>query len=558
METWSHRLNFQQIGDRFKTPLYVFNPQQLKQNFLDYLTVVEKPSHIAYPVKANPSLEILCQLYRLGCSVECASMLEVNLAQSVGFMPERIIFNSPAAETQEAIELLQRGFTIIADSQELLLHLDEYCSSTPHGKLFVRVNPAIPIEYAHTETWQGATSHGSSTGKFGIPSESIVPLLKKLTIAVSGLHVHVGTQMDQTQSFVNIMDFLHDLMDEIHEHTHHRIRTIDLGGGLGIDFNEHDRYPTIRDLASALAPMKRPEITYLVEPGQSLVGNTMGLLTKIVALKDIRGKRWAIIDVGSDQLIKITLLNWYHQILTPDHSPLPSDGKDAIGGPLCFAGDTLLPTTNLDSVQTGDYLFVQHCGAYCYAVSSHFNGRSNPGMVKVTPADEVEICNSPESESLVPIYSTYQWQQAYPTWQTRKVIDLETAHSLNSNYLQHQTVSDRYDIVGMEQISENCFECQFAVSSEVSFVSIPFALRLIADATIVSVLYWVGKEHKDISVWGDELVLHCTQQIRSNRTLKCHIALSPVVAIDRRRMATAQFSLDDGKFAGSVRPVFRL
>jgi hypothetical protein len=71
-------------------------------------------------------------------------------------------------------------------------------------------------------------------------------------------------------------------------------------------------------------------------------------------------------------------------------------------------------------------------------------------------------------------------------------------------------------------------------------------------------MHCVGKEHKDISVWGDELILYCNQQIRSNRTVKCQIALSPFVKANRRCSAVAQFSLDGGKFSGSVRPMFRL
>lgn len=558
METWSNDLDFQSLGERFGTPLYIFNPQQLQQNFSDYLSVVEHPEHIAYPVKANPSLEVLRQLYKLGSSAECASMTEVNLAQSAGFPTQRIIFNSPAAKVEDTIELWQQGCTVIIDSIDILGKIDEVFSGSPRGKLLVRVNPIIPIEYAHQADWQSVTSHGSSTAKFGIPSESLIGLLKNLMVPVNGLHIHVGTQMDTVQSFVNITQFLHQLTDEIHTQTHHQIQILDLGGGLGIDFKDIDCYPSISDLATALAGVKRKEITYWVEPGQSLVGNTMGLLTQVVALKTIREKRWAIVDVGSDQLIKITLLNWYHQILKADRQPLPFSGNDAVGGPLCFSGDTLLPTTCLDNVQAGDYLLIQHCGAYCYAVSNNFNGRSYGGMVKLNADKTVELCNCSEPEQLNTIYSTYLWQQDYPKWEVAKSINLDIVNSLNSDYLQYQTADDRYEIISMTQSSENCFEYEFAVKSEVSFVSMPFALRLIADATIISVLYWVGKNRKDISVWGDRLVLNCPQQIRSNRVLKCHIALSPVVAVERRRIAIAQFSLDEGKFFGSVRPIFRL
>lgn len=558
METWSKELDLKQLGEQFGTPIYVFNPQQLEQNFLDYLHIVQQPANIAYPVKANPSFEVLRTLYHLGSSAECASMSEINLAQAAGFPPKRIIFNSPTANSADVLDLLRRGFTVIIDSAELLKDLDARYDGSMPVRLLVRINPHIPVEYASSEDWQSVTAHGSSTAKFGIASESLVSLLQAVKIPVCGLHVHVGTQMDNTQSFVTITHFLHSLLDQIHAETTHQIHILDLGGGLGIDFVNRDRYPKISDLTTAIAPLFRPEITYLMEPGQSLVGNTMGVLTKVVASKEIRGKRWAIADVGSDQLIKITLLNWHHQILKADHQPLDTAGPDAVGGPLCFSGDVLLPTTDLTGVRTGDYLFIQHCGAYCYAVSNRFNGRTYAGMIKLTPNNEWVVCNSPESEFLSSVYATYRWQQDSVTWPMPKMIDLETANRLNSDYLQHQSAHDHYDIVAMQKLSENQFEFEFQVSSEVSFVSMPFGLRLIADATIASVLHAVGKEHKDISVWGDELILHCAQQIRSNRTLNCRISLSPMVAEERRRIGLAEFSLDHGKFSGYVRPVFKV
>ncbi len=558
METWSKELDFKQLGEQFGTPIYVFNPQQLEQNFLDYLQIVQQPVNIAYPVKANPSFEVLRSLYRLGSSTECASITEINLAQAAGFPPERIIFNSPTANSADILDFLRRGFTVIVDSAEILSELDSLYDGLMPVRLFVRINPHIPVEYATSEDWQSVTAHGSSAAKFGIASESLVALLQTVKIPVCGLHVHVGTQMDNTQSFVNITHFLHGLLDQIQKETSHQICVLDLGGGLGIDFVDSDRYPKISDLAVAIVPLFRPEITYLMEPGQSLVGNTMGVLTKVMASKEIREKQWAIADVGSDQLIKITLLNWHHQILKADHQPLAMTGPDAVGGPLCFSGDVLLPTTDLTGVKTGDYLFIQHCGAYCYAVSNRFNGRTYAGMVKSTPTHEWVVCNSPESDFLSSVYATYRWQQDSVTWPMPKMIDLETANSLNSDYLQYQSAHDHYDIVAMQQLSENQFEFDFQVSSKVSFVSMPFGLRLIADATIASVLHAVGKEHKDISVWGDELILHCAQQIRSNRTLNCRISLSPMVAEDRRRIGLAEFSLDHGKFSGYVRPVFKV
>ena len=100
-------------------------------------------------------------------------------------------------------------------------------------------------------------------------------------------------------------------------------------------------------------------------------------------MKTVRGKRWAIADVGTDQLAKITLLDWRHQVRGPEGRPLPFGGEDSLGGPLCFSGDTLLPATDTSGLVAGDPILVEHTGAYCASLASTFNGRRAGGTVVV-------------------------------------------------------------------------------------------------------------------------------------------------------------------------------
>lgn len=561
MESWSSALNFREIGNTFGTPLYIFSKAQLVKNFHGYLAIVKDPANIAFPVKTNPSLSVLREIFRLGGSVDCAAMNEVKLAKLAGFEAKNIIFNTPSPDIEDVQKLLMQGCYVVIDASELLYQLDEiYCQTPFSGKILLRVNPHVPVEYMQKEEWQDLTAHAAKDSKFGIPSEVLQDVLEQVSIPVMGLHTHLGTQMDNTVNFVNVVRFMNELAATLSTQTHHTISCIDFGGGLGINLTGYQNYPSIQDLQNALQGELDANIRYIVEPGHSLVGKTMGMLSKVVAIKEMRGRKWAIVDVGTDQLNQITLIKWTHQILREDAVPLPFAGDDAVGGPLCFAGDTLLQNTSIETVKPGDFLFIQHCGAYCYAVSSEFNGRLYQGMVKIEEDGTAIRCNEAAPGFLSPTQFTYRWEEDAERYTAPKTLDLELVRRLQSEYLSNGAAKDTYEIVRVDRVSENSFDVQFDVRSSLGVVSMPLAIRLIGDAAIVSLLYLSKKEVKDVSVWGDWLSLQCPQSIDANRIITCTIAMSPISSrkTANDKVATARFSLEGDRFSGVTRLKFTL
>jgi len=184
------------------------------------------------------------------------------------------------------------------------------------------------------DSYQKHTAHGSLYSQFGLPSEDIIPFLTSTTLPFSGLHIHVGTQMDNVEIFQESLDILHELCDLIHAFTDHRIFDLNLGGGLGIQSHREESFPSISMLASALRSRLRPEYTYKMEPGNALFGDASVLLTQVITRKSTRGKGWAIVDLGTDQLLKVTLAGFAQEVLRPDGTALPQAGPDSIAGPL--------------------------------------------------------------------------------------------------------------------------------------------------------------------------------------------------------------------------------
>ncbi|HRD68506.1 MAG TPA: hypothetical protein PK657_00020 [Legionella sp.] len=397
MEQWSKNIDFAALGKQFGTPLYVFNPQQLKRNVAAYLKLVGEAARIAYPVKANPSLAVLQELNKLGCGADCASNAEVNLAQQAGITIDRIIYNTPCPDLDLALFLLKNKGKVVIDSLEFLYELaEEINSESFSGDVLIRINPAINLSAQQSTEAQKILAHGSSQAKFGIAAEDLL-LLKELPLKIRGLHMHAGSRINNLENFAVMIQYLHEIAQKL-QYKGQKIEIINIGGGLGIPYTEEDFFPDISALAERLSPLMHKHKIYMVEPGNSLIGNTMGLITKIRQLKQIRGKRWGIIDVGCDQLINQIALRTPHQILNQEHRPLSNNGSDSLGGPLCFAGDVILERTDLANLKKGDTVFIQHTGAYCFALSNHFNGRFYQGMVRLEEDNRITWAHCPEKE----------------------------------------------------------------------------------------------------------------------------------------------------------------
>lgn len=407
METWSQALDFSAIAQKYGTPFYIFNPLILAKNVTILTTFVDAAKNIFYPIKANSFMPVLKELAKLGTSFDCASEYEIKLVQNCGAPFQALIYNSPAPDIDLMRFLLEQGSNVVVDSLSIFERLTESLHLPFKGHIFLRVNPALKAPYKQEKSYQQLLAHASAHSKFGMPPSIVLQICQNTSIPISGLHVHVGSRMDNIDAFVKLIDYMHHLIDKIHQTTSQKIRFLNSGGGLGINLTSQDHYPSLEEYAQTLTRLKRPDLEYLIEPGNALVGKSMGLLVKVRELKKGTDKSWALIDVSADQLINLIALKTPHQILTQNKTPLPHFGRDSIAGPLCFAGDIVYPETNLEDVKQGDVLFIQHCGSYCYTLSNHFNGQLFSGMGVVEESGNVTLAHSPENPYLTTDYTTY-------------------------------------------------------------------------------------------------------------------------------------------------------
>lgn len=538
----------EQIGSTHGTPIYVLNRAKLSSNLQRYAKLTGL-SRIAYPVKANPSYEVLRTIAEHDGGADCASFLEVARAMYAGIKAERIFYNTPAPEYQHIERLVKMNVNLVADSENFMAFVADLPKATSQNlKLFIRVSSEIPMDYHKKNNWQNLTSHGSPNSKFGIPGEELPSLIRKYELPVKGLHFHVGTQMDNLDTFIDALEYLHHAVDEIEQVTKNEILHINLGGGLGIDMINSGDYPKITDYVSLLKNRFRSHINYWIEPGNSLVGDAISIVSRVVEVKSIRGKKWAIVDVGTDQLLTVSLLGWQRQVRTKN-GVLSASGKDSMGGPLCFSGDLLLKQTDLALVEKGDFVCIDNVGAYCFAVSSNFNGRMYHGMAVLKEDSTFSLVDRPYDDFYSSASACHIWERKVESFQS---LDVTRFSKLQSEYLSDTIKHDSYRIANAKQSAIGSFQFEIIAETKVPFISMPLAVRIAGDLGIACILKRAGKEVKDVPVWGEKVFLNASQLIDSNKPFECKITLSEICfnPLNEKETGIVAFDLADGKFVG--------
>jgi diaminopimelate decarboxylase len=548
--SWPKGINIAEILREFDSPAWIVNESQLCSNISAFAKFTGDTGRIYYPVKTNPSLSVLRILANAGVGADCSSISEIDMALYAGIRIENISYNTPAQDVKICRTLLLSGGTVVMDDIDAIEELQSAIENEAiSGKLVLRINLPESAGYLDYNENQELMAHGHASSKFGIPSEELDALLPRINLPISGLHVHVGTQMDNIENFKFAIDQLNKLAEKLTAQGH-PITDINIGGGLGIPFSKDHVFPSLEYWCDFMMGFKHDRYNYCVEPGHALVGNAVALLTKILAVKNSRGKKWAIVDVGTDQLTKVTLLKWPHRILDASGAELPA-GKDAVAGPLCFAGDTLLNDVSVDGLGKDSPLLITEAGAYTYSLANKFNGRLAPKWILMNAKGEYVLTKDSETRYDNFQYASYDWH-AGSVLEDRKVIDAPTIGNLSSQYLKSDSSEDSFSYEKVFRTGSDTYEFTVSTSSKVDFISMPFAIRIFGDAAIIALLHADNRSKKDMSVWGRKLMMDCFNKVKSNDTLTFSISFSKPNTLGGKKVYSVRFSTACKNCVGTI------
>ena len=379
----AENLPVKQLAEQFGTPLYVYSRATLERHWHAFNNAFgEHPHLVCFAVKSNPNIAILNVMAKLGSGFDIVSQGELERVLAAGGDAAKVVFSGVAKSRQEiarALEVNIRCFNV--ESEAELLRINQIAGEM--GKIApisLRVNPDVD---AHTHPY---ISTGLKENKFGVSVEQAREVYKLANtlpnIKIVGMDCHIGSQLTELQPFLDAVDRLIVLMEQLKQDGIH-LKHLDLGGGLGVTYtDEAPPHPTeyAKALWEKLSAFSELEI--IVEPGRAITANAGILVTKVEYLKSNESRNFAIVDAGMNDMIRPALYQAYMNILEIDRTLAREEKIYDVVGPICETSDFLGKQRKL-AIAEGDYLAQRSAGAYGASMSSNYNSRPRTAEVMV-------------------------------------------------------------------------------------------------------------------------------------------------------------------------------
>jgi diaminopimelate decarboxylase len=365
------------------TPLYVYSQDLLVEALESYRQAFAPVRHrVCYALKANSTLALLRVLASRGAGADIVSGFELEAALRAGFPADHIVFSGVGKTTDEMDRGLQAGIAAFnAESEEEVVRLSRAAAARGAvARVALRANPDVDAR-SHPYI-----STGLARNKFGLDigeTLSVAERVRELpAVKLVGLSCHIGSQMLDLSPVKAAVTSLAEATRELMRRGF-AVETIDVGGGLGIDYRGDGAAPTPQQLAEHVLPIVQPlGLPVMLEPGRSLVGRAGILLSRVLYVKARRERRFVIVDAGMNDLLRPALYDAYHRI-----EPVAPRGAGAavvdVVGPVCETGDFLARDREIEMPEPGDLLAIRDVGAYGSAMASNYNLRPRPAEVLV-------------------------------------------------------------------------------------------------------------------------------------------------------------------------------
>jgi len=383
------RVSLPYLAKKYGTPLYVYSARQILDRYRLFSDAFAHRDHlICYSVKANSNLSILKLLANQGSGFDIVSGGELERILEVNKKAARRVVFSGVGKTAPEIDLaLAAGILIfnVESESEVALLAERARKRKVRARVALRVNPDV---FAETHPY---ISTGLREHKFGIDiklARSVYQLAKQSRfLDPVGISVHIGSQIQTAEPFGAALEAVANLIREL-ETDGIRIKFIDAGGGLGIDYlSGSSAFDPVDAVGKYAAALERSigglEVRLLLEPGRFLVAQAGALLARVLNVKRNGAKTFVITDAGMNDLIRPALYQAYHEIVPVIRDP---DSKPAIVdivGPVCETGDFFARDRSLPEVKEGDLVAILDAGAYGMSLSSNYNTRPRPAEVLV-------------------------------------------------------------------------------------------------------------------------------------------------------------------------------
>jgi diaminopimelate decarboxylase len=381
-ELYAEDVALRDIAGEYGTPCYVYSRATLERHWHAFDDAFgDHPHLVCFAVKANSNLGVLNTLARLGSGFDIVSVGELERVLAAGGDPAKVVFSGVGKQAHEMRRALQVGIRCFnVESGAELERLNQVGGELGlRAPVALRVNPDVD---AQTHPY---ISTGLKENKFGIAIEDALELYRHAAalphIDVSGVDCHIGSQLTQLAPFLDALERVTALVEHLAAEGM-TIDHLDLGGGLGVRYDQEMPPAPAAYAGALLARLEDAPYEIFIEPGRAIAANAGVLLTRVEYLKHHDHKNFAVVDAAMNDLIRPSLYEAWQAIVPVEETAEGVTAVYDVVGPICETGDFLGKAREL-TLREGSLLAVRSAGAYGFTMASNYNSRPRAAEVMV-------------------------------------------------------------------------------------------------------------------------------------------------------------------------------
>jgi len=399
-------IDFKALAKEHKTPLYIYDFDYMSAQYSELKDSFKaRKSILCYAVKANSNLSVVQHFAKLGAGADCVSIGEVRRAFLAGIPAYKIIFSGVGKSDDEIREAIEKDILYINVESEAELGRVELIAKELNcvSRISIRVNPNIdPQTHPYIST-------GLHDNKFGVDLTSAKRMYIKANnsehLDPVGIHFHIGSQLTELKPIYESAEIVADLVRSL-EKIKIELKFFDVGGGLGIKYDDETLIDTYDYAQAILATLKGLDLTVICEPGRFLTANAGYFVSKVLYEKQNGTKKFVVIDGAMNDLLRPALYSAYHKIEAITESTSEPRAVDIVG-PVCESGDFFAKDYQLPELAHNDLIVVHSAGAYGFGMGSNYNTRGRSAEVAIQGGNSRVIRRREAFEDLIALETEF-------------------------------------------------------------------------------------------------------------------------------------------------------
>ncbi|MDA9615676.1 diaminopimelate decarboxylase [Candidatus Pelagibacter sp.] len=384
------KIKVEDIAKKFGTPTYCYSYKRLKDNINNFKNNFKSFSPlVCFAIKSNTNVNLIKEIRKLGLGADVVSMGELMMALKAGVNPKKIVFSGVGKTAKEINYAIDKKILLInAESKSEIIEIERIAKNKRKVvDIGIRLNPNTDAKTLKQ------ISTGKKENKFGVDEKIFFELINytKLSknIKLKCLSVHIGSQILDHQPYEKMLN----VIDKIIKKSNHNFEFIDLGGGMGISYEENTKKLNYKKYNLAINKfLKKHKSKIIFEPGRSIVGDIGSLISQVIYIKQNEKKDFIILDAAMNDLMRPALYGANHKTLpATKHGRLSKKTYEFVG-PICESTDKFTTLKKFQKLKEKDLVVMCDTGAYGMSLSSNYNLRPKAAeiLIKGTKIDVIK------------------------------------------------------------------------------------------------------------------------------------------------------------------------